>query len=298
MAMKEFGPVLVTGASTGIGRATVERLAKNGHLVYATARKESDMVTLGQIENVDPIRIDVTKPASVEKAAEIVKKRGKGLYGLVNNAGIGDLWPLGELDDEDLRRIFEVNVFGVHRVTRAMLPFLMEARGRIVNIGSIGGLMSFSMRGAYCMTKFSIEAYSEALHQELERHGVRVSVIEPTYYRTSANASATKLVRDRAASAKPTMMKAEVDELLKSLPGITENWQKRDTPEKVAKVVLEALTSESPRLRYVASPNKEQSVQPLEALISKAIGINVSNESPLSRSQMHSLLDRMWGIER
>jgi len=292
------GPVLVTGASTGIGRCIAETLAGNGYLVYATARKKSDIQSLAAIKNIEPMKLDVTKQADVDRAVEEVRRRGKGLFGLVNVAGIGDIWPLCELEDEGLRRVFEVNVFGVHRVTRAMLPFLAEARGRIINISSIGGLIAYGMRGGYSMSKWSIESYSECLNQELERHGIRVSVVEPAYFRTKANEAATKLAMDRARSAKPVIMKTEIQDLVRDLPRISENWQKRNTPEKVAAAVLALLRSEKPRSRCLVSTTKEQFLEPIDALIGRAVDINVDDEFSLSQAEMHSVLDRMWDKTR
>ena len=157
------GPVFVTGTSTGIGRAIVESLSRQGHSVLACARKDTDLRELHRLRNVKAVRLDVTSPEHVRAAAEWIRKDGKGLHGLVNNAGIVDFWPLGETSDEDLRRSFEVNVLGVHRLTRTMLPFLIESRGRLVNISSISGLGTSARIGAYSMTKHAIEAFSEAM---------------------------------------------------------------------------------------------------------------------------------------
>jgi NAD(P)-dependent dehydrogenase (short-subunit alcohol dehydrogenase family) len=293
MVMGISGPVLVTGASTGIGRCIAETLAKDGFQVYAAARKDADVRTLDAISNIESLKLDVTKETSVDRAAEEIRKRGKGLYGLVNVAGIGDIWPLGELEDEGLKRIFEVNVFGVHRVTRAMLPLLVESGGRIVNIGSIAGLMGYGMRGGYCMTKWAIESYSECLSQELKRYGVCVSVVEPGDYRTKANVAATKLATDRAKSVRPIVMKAEIEDIMKMLPELSESWQKRDTPEKVADAVLGLLRSESPRFRCVVAPSKKQFLMPLDALMARVVQVNTDNEFALSRTELHSLLDDM-----
>lgn len=288
------GPVLVTGASTGIGRCIAETLARNDCVVYATARKDADVRSLGAIRNIEPLKLDVTKQTSVDQAADEVRKRGRGLYGLVNVAGIGDIWPLGELDDRGLERIFEVNVFGVHRVTRTMLPFLVGSRGRIVNISSIAGLVGYGMRGGYCMSKWAIESYSECLSQELKRYEVGVSVIEPGDYRTKANIAATKLATDRAETSRPIVMKTEIDDIMKILPALSESWQKRDTPEKVAEAALELLKSDSPRFRCVVAPSKEQFLMPLDALMVRVVQVNIDEEFALSRAELHSLLDHMW----
>ena len=173
--MRETRAVLVTGASAGIGHCVVRTLAERGHIVYGTIRKDSDVEKLKGIPGAIPLRVDVTIPEQIHEAVETVKNRGHGLFGLVNNAGIGELGMLNTWDNEDLRRIFDVNVFGPHRMTNAFLPFLLESRGRIVNIGSRGGMMSKPYFGPYTMTKHAMESYTETLRLELERYGVKAS---------------------------------------------------------------------------------------------------------------------------
>jgi NAD(P)-dependent dehydrogenase (short-subunit alcohol dehydrogenase family) len=128
--------VLVTGASTGIGRLTAETLAADGYLVYAGARKQSDMDALDAIDNVQAIRLDVTKQDEIDAAVQTVRKNGHGLWGVVNNAGINRIDPLIEIDMDDLEVLFDVNVFGVVRVTKSFAPLLIESGGRVVVVSS------------------------------------------------------------------------------------------------------------------------------------------------------------------
>jgi len=172
-------PVLVTGASTGIGYHLTKTLADRGHIVYATARKDSDLTELQSIEHVIPIRLDVRNPRQVQDAAARVAEEGAGLYGLVNNAGIGELGMFSTWTDEEMLAIFDVNVFGPHRMTNAFVRMLVEAKGRIVNIGSQGGTITSKYYGPYTMTKHALEAYTVALHQELLPYGVWVSIVQP-----------------------------------------------------------------------------------------------------------------------
>ena len=134
--------VLVTGASSGIGRNLAETLAENGYFVFAGARKQADLDALNEIPNIRSVRLDVTKQDQIDAAVETVRASGKGLYGLVNNAGVVTLGPITEIDEDDLKWIFDVNVFGVYRVTKAFAPLIIESKGRIVNIRSISGLLS------------------------------------------------------------------------------------------------------------------------------------------------------------
>ncbi|MEW5922933.1 MAG: SDR family NAD(P)-dependent oxidoreductase, partial [Candidatus Zixiibacteriota bacterium] len=128
--------VLVTGASTGIGNYLVKYLAERGHIVYGTARKDNDLDALGKIENVIPIGLDVRDTEQISQAVEFVNNHSTGLYGLVNNAGLGELGMIPSWTDIELYNIFNVNVFGPYRMVNAFLPMLLESKGRIVNIGS------------------------------------------------------------------------------------------------------------------------------------------------------------------
>jgi len=181
--------VLVTGASTGIGRKITEVLAASGYFVYAGARKQKDLDALNEIENVQSIRLDVTIQEEIDAAVKTVRDGGRGLYGLVNNAGVGGGGPMIEISEKDVRWMFDVNVFGVFRVTQAFAPLIIEEKGRITTIGSIAGILSGPFYGSYSMTKHSIEAYTDALAPEMERFDVQVSVIEPGNYRSEISKS-------------------------------------------------------------------------------------------------------------
>lgn len=128
--------VLVTGASTGIGRKVTEKLAAEGYFVYAGARKDADLAALDAIENVDAVRLDVTKPEQIAAAVETIAKGGRGLYGLVNNAGVAVMGPLVEAREEDLHWVMDASVYGPFRVTRAFSPMIVADKGRIATISS------------------------------------------------------------------------------------------------------------------------------------------------------------------
>ena len=296
--MKKNGPVLVTGASSGIGRAIAEMLADNNHLVYAAARKKADLRKLACIKNVEPVRLDVTKPEEVANVADHVKRKGKGLFGLVNCAGVGDVWPLIGSTDEDLLRLFEVNVFGVHAVTRAMLPFLTKSRGRIVNIGSLGGIASVKPLGAYCMTKFAVEAYSEVLASELARYGVRVSILEPGDYRTNIVGPITRYVREREGERSAALVREEEAEAKKWLAETKGSFDQRQDPRAVAKAAFYALHSPRPRFRYAVAPTAGQLAWALDGLTTRLVQADLGGgRYAITRKDMHAMLDKVWERE-
>jgi NAD(P)-dependent dehydrogenase (short-subunit alcohol dehydrogenase family) len=143
--------VLVTGASSGLGRNMTEMMAANGYFVYAGARKDKDIGELNAIENVQAVRLDVTKQDEIDAAVQTITDAGRGLYGLVNNAGVLVLNPLIETDEQEFNWQMDVNVYGPYRVTRAFAPLIIESKGRVAIIGSIAGTLSSATRGPCSM---------------------------------------------------------------------------------------------------------------------------------------------------
>ena len=162
--------------------AFAEHLAAEGFYVFAGARKQADLNTLNQIENVHAVRLDVTVAEEIEAAVASVRAQGLGLYGLVNNAGVLITGPASDVDIDKVHWLFDVNVYGVMRVTQAFAPLIIESQGRIINMGSISGNLAAEFLGAYAMSKHAIEAYSDSLGAGMQRFGVSVSVVAPGDY--------------------------------------------------------------------------------------------------------------------
>lgn len=176
----------ITGASRGFGTLIAEHALRAGDAVIATARKPQDITDrLGDHPNLLAVRLDVTSEEEAHQAvAEGIKRFGQ-IDVVVNNAGFGVLGAVEETSAKETERLFATNVFGVLNVTRAVLPHLRRQRsGHIVNISSVGGYQAFIGWGIYCSTKFAVEGISEALHQELAPLGIRVTVVEPGFFRT------------------------------------------------------------------------------------------------------------------
>jgi NAD(P)-dependent dehydrogenase (short-subunit alcohol dehydrogenase family) len=244
--------VLVTGASTGIGNATVSRLAKTAR-VFAGVRSEKDYAALGSAgPNVVPVYLDVTDPDSIAKAkAQVATATGGRLDGVVNNAGIVVAAPLEVIEPAEFRKQLDVNVVGPLLVTQAFLPLIHAAKGRIVTIGSISGKFATPFTGAYSISKFAVEALSDALRLELAPFGIKVILIEPgpvktPIWQTTAAATQAAMGRIPAESLAPyagsiAKMQAFAAQLEKD--GVA--------PDVVAAVVERALTTKSPRARYL-----------------------------------------------
>jgi short-subunit dehydrogenase len=300
--MQADQPVLITGASTGIGNHLARTLAGRGITVFATARKETDLAELHKIENVIPIQMDVRQPEQIQAALLQVQKAGKGLYGLVNNAGVGELGFLTTWSDRDMQDIFDVNVFGIHRMTNAFIDLLIESHGRIVNIGSQGGMLSMKYYGPYTMTKHALEAYTVALDQELQPHGVRVSIIQPGGIISNIGNNSFPGTLEHFRNARPPF-KEEADQVLAafSKPVVqegeqaeqeeSENNRKPSSPHIVSEAVLEALFSPKPKLHYLVG-TKWEGDRVIHTLLDKLLDENDNPRHNYSRDELISFLDQ------
>jgi NAD(P)-dependent dehydrogenase (short-subunit alcohol dehydrogenase family) len=277
--------VLVTGASSGIGRKITERLASQGMFVYAGARSQKDLDELGQIKNVQAVRLDVTVPADIAAAVATVTKGGRGLYGVVNNAGVVVVAPLIEADEKDLDFIFNVNMYGPYRITKAFAPLLLESRGRVVNISSLNGIVASPMIGAYSMSKHAVEAYGDALAGELGRFGVRVSLIEPGNYGTEIGRNV--LARMDTAIVKGSRFESQMRGALNSM----RSFENNPPPDDVADAVFDALTSATPKMRYLVVPAANQAAIAIRKVIEELVQLNDSQRFSYDRDALVKMLD-------
>jgi NAD(P)-dependent dehydrogenase (short-subunit alcohol dehydrogenase family) len=245
--------VLVTGASTGIGEACVLRLDRLGHRVYAGVRSEEHALRLRQRGSgrIVPVFVDVTDQAQVDAAAKQIADGGGSLDGVVNNAGIARGGPLEYLPLEIWREQLEVNVLGQVAVTKAMLPFIRSARGRIVFIGSISGKVATMLMAPYDASKFAIEAIGESLRSELRPWGISVSVVEPGAVKTAIWDKGRQQF-DRLERALPEEARTRYARHIAALrKGIETQDRQGVSPDKVAAAVERALFSSRPKTRYL-----------------------------------------------
>ncbi len=243
---------LITGASSGIGRATALGLAGNGWTVFAGVRDVATGERLAQEATAGgllPLSLDVTDASQIAAAAGRVAEQAGGLDALVNNAGIGIGGPLELISPEDLRRQFEVNVFGQVAVTQAMLPALRRAVGRIVFVSSIGGRVAMAFTAPYAASKHAIEALGDALRVELRSSGVRVALVEP-------GSVATPIWDKSRAEADRLSIPPELQEQYGNVPAamdkvMQDTGRRGVAPEKVAETIERALSASHMRARYV-----------------------------------------------
>lgn len=248
------GTVLITGASSGIGRTTTMHLDRLGFRVLAGVRKTEDAESLQRegSELVIPVMIDITVADSIAEAARHVEEIAPlGLDGLVNNAGIALTGPLEYVDVDRIRDQFEVNFFGHLAVTQAMLPALRQRTGRIVNMSSMAGWLGVPFYGPYTSSKHALRAASDALRLELAPWGLHVSIIEPGSIDTPIWQKGYDLA-EKTIEAMPDVGRERYGEVIRSGLGSIENQARRGIPpENVAEAVASALMSESPKARYV-----------------------------------------------
>jgi len=263
--------VLVTGASTGIGRKITERLATDGYFVYAGARKDSDLKALGAIKNVQAVRLDVTRPDDIEAARKVIEGGRLGLYGLVNNAGVVTIGNVLDTKMEEFDVVMSVNVYGPWRITRAFAPLIVASKGRITNIGSINGIISFAQAGAYSMSKHSIEAFTDALAQEMAPLGVRVSVVEPGSYKS-------EIFRNEVQRAGTGTQLLDFASHAKD-------------PDEVAVAVEQALFDPNPKPRYMVVPEEQQARVTIRTQIEKLVELNEGQPYAYDRDTLVKMLD-------
>ena len=277
--------VLVTGASSGIGRKITERLAADGYFVYATARKEEDLKALGTIRNVQPLRLDVTHPADVAAAVESVTKAGRGLYGLVNNAGIAAFVTIADMTPEEFDNCMKVNVYGPVMMTKAFEPLIIAQKGRIVNIGSVSGILASPDLAAYAMSKHAIEALTDSLALQLAPLEVQVSVVEPGAYDSRIIENMfTRLSEDAKSRAYAESV-------------VRPDKTRYPDADEVAVAVEHALFEPSPKRRYMVIPRHAEGVntglaeRTIRKQIEQLVQLNEGQPYTFDRATLVKMLD-------
>ena len=245
--------VLITGCSTGIGRATAERLARSGHTVYATARRLESLEGLER-SGCKPLTLDVTDESSMAEAVRTVQEAEGGIDALVNNAGYSQNGAVESIPLESIRAQFETNVFGLIRMSQLVLPGMREQRsGRIVNIGSMGGRFTFPGGGIYHATKHAVEAISDAMRFESSGFGVQVVLLEPGLIKTEFGSTSVDSIAAADDGVYADFNKAVGEATAGAYDGLL--GKLGGGPEAVAKVVEKAITAKSPRARYTVTPS-------------------------------------------
>ena len=254
--------IIVTGASTGIGRATVEHFLKKGDFIFGSVRKETDAerLKLALGDRFEPLIFDVRDGEAIKNAAQIVKKRvgTEGVSLLVNNAGVAVFGPMQHLDIAEYQRQFDINVFGVQRVTQAFLPLLgasltteMRQKGMIINISSISSVVTTPFLGAYCASKVALEHWSDALRRELSIYGIRVVNVLPGPVKTD--------IWDKARAEVNFYPETDYAPLLREMSGLIEKSERNGIEAAAVAAFIDRIFQKpKPLTRYIIGHNRWQ----------------------------------------
>jgi len=279
--------VLITGASTGLGRAMAELFASKGHFVYAGARKDKDMAELNAIENIQAVRLDVTDQEQIDAAVVTITEAGRGLHGLINNAGVGVLYPLASVPMSEFKWLMDVNLYGPVKVTQAFAPLIIASKGRISTTGSISGILSGNMFGPYSMTKHAMEAFTDSLAVEMEPLGVHVSIIEPGNYESEIVVNIMARMKGEGYDQDDSPYK----EIYNRLKGWEESDEPSGDPMQVANAALHAMFDPNPKRRYLVVPNQQQAAITIGKAVEELVQLNMDQQYSYSREELIEMLD-------
>jgi len=244
---------------------------------------------LDAMENVSAVRLDVTLDEDIDTAVDFVEKQGRGLWGIVNNAGVLRYSPLLSGPESDIRFTFDVNVFGPFRINQAFLPMLLESKGRTSIIGSINGFIPNESDGGYAASKFAVEGYTDSLAMELASTGLHVGIVEPGGYKSQ--------IRDKfvvqALTAEGEDDIVIDDETRKSLLDFAASNEAMKDPLEVAQAVLDLMSSDAPKKRYMVTPNAEQAAMTIRAAMQRLLQLNEGQPYSYSRDELVALLDEL-----
>jgi NAD(P)-dependent dehydrogenase (short-subunit alcohol dehydrogenase family) len=280
--------ILVTGASTGLGRAITESLASKGYHVFAGARKQKDIDALNAIDNIQSIRLDVNIQSEIDAAVETIQRSKRGLYAVINNAGVGVMAPLIELEEKDLDFIMNVNVYGPYRITRAFAPLLIESKGRVVNIGSIAGVQTTTFYGPYSMTKHAMEAFTDTLAIELAKFDISVSIVDPGGFKSDIGKNIYNRLKAQGHTFEDSLY---IDEWENNWVMDGGDLSSQPDPGFIVEKVEHALFSDKPQRRYMAVGDPQRAERTMRALLVRMLELNHNQAYSYDRDGLIQLLD-------
>jgi NAD(P)-dependent dehydrogenase (short-subunit alcohol dehydrogenase family) len=241
------------------------------------------------MDNVKGIRLDVTVQEEIDAALEFVRREGRGLYGLVNNAGVNVIGPLIELDEGELDFLFDVNVYGPYRINKAFAPLIIESKGRISNISSISGVLTGPLYGIYAMSKHALEAYTDALAIEMGMLGVKVSAVEPGNYKSKIGDTRCERFLNQEVDPQASYWADYIKRVVDNCENRPENTAPE--PDDVARAVLSALFDDDPKEHYMVVPEQFQAEITIRKAIEELVRYNEDHEFSYSKEELVEMLE-------
>ncbi|MBQ75210.1 MAG: short-chain dehydrogenase/reductase [Gammaproteobacteria bacterium] len=293
--------ILITGCSTGLGRATALLFSNKGYQVFAGVRNDKDAQALTESDsagNIQPLLLDITDGEQLGAAVERLENQlaDTGLDALVNNAGIAKFIPLEFANPDDIRHMFEVNTMGPLLLSQSLLPLLRKAKGRIVIVGSIAGKVAFRFNGPYSISKFALEGFTDVLRRELSPFGIRVCLLEPGAIATpmmdKVEAESEEVISNLPREGK-TYYESAIRDYMSSIP-FSKDYAA--TPEQAAKVVAHAVESRRPKPRYLVTPDAKALVFLSWVLPDRIFDALLNKLSDLMGSEI--MQSKIWGRDR
>jgi len=283
--------VLITGANSGIGIYTTKKFVKEGYHVFAGYKRREALKEFEGIENITSILIDVTDQKTVDDALSVIINSDHKLLGLVNNAGIFEDYPLLHTKVEDLKKTFEVNYFGVHRMVEQFGEVIIKNKGRIVNIGSISGILSSFADGGYNSSKHALEGYTDTLAKELKKFDVHVCIIEPGNYKTNIGSESRSKIIERVEKSEKQFYVQEFE----AYKQLNENDEIIfPEPNSVANAIYHAITSENPKSRYLVTDNQLETDLVMNRVMTEMLQLNQQHKFNYSKERLISLLEELY----
>jgi NAD(P)-dependent dehydrogenase (short-subunit alcohol dehydrogenase family) len=229
----------------------------------------------------------VTIQEDIDAAVRTISHEGQGLYGLVNNAGVAILAPLIEVEESELDFIFDVNIYGPYRISKAFSPLIIESKGRITTISSISGILSGTFFGPYSMSKHAMEAYSDSLAREMGKFDVKVSVVEPGNYTSAIGTTLKKRMDAQGIDLEDSLYQEEMQAIVDRVGDRSQHKE----PDEVAEAVYHALFDPTPKMRYMVVPNQKEAEWTIRKAIQELVQLNQDHAFSYDRDALIKMLD-------
>ncbi len=279
--------ILITGTSSGFGRLSTEYLTAKGYFIYAGVLNDEEAEIWADNPNVKALILDVTKPDQIAAAVRLVEEEGRGLYGVVNNAGVVVIGAMTEMPEAEFDRQLDINLYGPYRITKAFAPMIIESKGRITNISSVSGISTSTAWGAYSISKHGLEAYSDTLAAEMRKFDVSVSLVEPGPHSTNIGQAMLERLNAQGETFENSAYRQEIEG---TLSWADQTLSQSGDPMEVVKAIEASLSDENPKARYLVVSSARAAQSPVRQLLREAIQLNQDHQYSMDEAELVEIL--------